>query len=416
MPFTDHLVVRLAIALGIGLLIGVERERRKGEGPSRAPAGIRTFSLASLFGGISLIVGGEVMLAVAAAAVATLSVVSYRVKNEEDPGITTAVALLTTLLLGALAVRQPSLAAAVAVVVVALLAARTRLHRFVRDVLTERELQDALLFAAAALVILPLTPDQPVGPFGVLNLRTLWKLAVIVMSISAAGYIAIRALGPRFGLPLAGLASGFVSSVATIGSMGSRAAEEPRLRRAAVAGAVLSTVSTIIQMSVLLLVTDRATFWAMRFSLLFAGGAAIIYGSLFTFKRASEEPPAAAEQTGRAFNLTTAIGFAAMVSAILVISAGVNRWLGSAGLAVATGIAGLADTHSAAISVASLASAQKITASAGVFPILVGLTTNTITKAVVAITTGGRAFALQIIPGLLLVIVAAWAGLRLGTW
>lgn len=354
------------------------------------------------------------MLAVAAAAVATLSIVAYKTKSEQDPGITTSVALLTTLLLGALAVTQPSLAGAVAVVVAVLLASRTRMHRFVRDVLTERELQDGLLFAAAALVILPLTPDHPIGPLGVLNLRTLWKLAVIVMSISAAGYIAIRALGPRFGLPLAGLASGFVSSAATIGSMGARAVEEPGLRRAAVAGAVLSTVSTIIQMAVLLFVIDRPTFWAMRFSLLFAGAAAITYGALFTIMPANEKSQSTAEQPGRAFNLMTAIVFAATVSAILLASAAVNRWLGSAGLAVATGIAGFADTHSAAISVASLAAAEKITAPEAVLPILIGLTTNTMTKAVVAVTTGGRGFAFQVIPGLLLVILAAWLGLSLG--
>lgn len=176
------------------------------------------------------------------------------------------------------------------------------------------------------------------------------------------------------------------------------------------AGAVLSTVSTILQMAVVLLVTDRATFWAMRFSLLFAGAAAIIYGALFTIKTASEKPQRADEQTGRAFNLTTAIVFAATVSAILLTSAGVNRWLGSAGLAVATGIAGLADTHSAAISVASLASAEKISVPNAVLAILVGLTTNTITKAVVAMTTGGRGFALQIIPGLLLVILTKRPG------
>jgi uncharacterized membrane protein (DUF4010 family) len=416
MPFTEHLAVRLAIALGIGLLIGAERERRKGSGPSRAPAGIRTFALVSLFGGISLTVGGELLLAVAAVAVAALSIVSYRMRRQRDPGLTTAIALLTTLLLGALAVRQPSLAAAAAVVVAVLLAARTRLHRFVRDVLTEQELQDALLFAAATLVVLPLTPDHPVGPFGVLNPRTLWKLAVIVMSISAAGYIALRALGPLFGLPLAGLASGFVSSAATIGSMGSRAAEEPALRRAAVAGAVLSTVSTVIQMAVVLLVTDRPTFEAMRFPLLFAGVTAIIYGALFTIKTAGKKPQAAAEQTGRAFNLTTALVFAATVSAILLASAAVNRWLGSAGLAVAAGLAGFADTHSAAISVASLRAAEKITVPDAVMPILVGLTTNTITKAVVSMITGGWKFAVQIIPGLLLVILAAWAGLRLASW
>ena len=77
MPFTEELPVRLAIALGIGLLIGAERERRKGTGPSRAPAGIRTFALVSLTGGVSLTVGGELLLAIAALAVAALSIVSY---------------------------------------------------------------------------------------------------------------------------------------------------------------------------------------------------------------------------------------------------------------------------------------------------------------------------------------------------
>lgn len=412
MSLTEYLAVRLAIALGIGLLIGAERERRKGTGPSRAPAGIRTFALASLVGGISLAVGGELLLAVAALGVAGLSITAYRARSRRDPGFTTGIALLISLLLGALAVRQPTLAAGFAVVVAGLLAARTRLHRFVQDVLTEQELQDALLLAAAALVILPLTPDRPIGPLAILNARTLWKLVVIVMSISGAGYIALRALGPRFGLPLAGLASGFVSSAATIGSMGSRARQEPKLLRSAVAGAVLSTVSTVIQMAAVLLVTDRSTFLAMRLSLLFAGIAAVIYGALFMIKTASQKPDAV-ELTGRAFNITTAVAFAATVSAILLASAAANRWLGSSGLAVAAGLAGFADTHSAAISVASLVAVEKITASDAVLPILIGLTTNTITKAVVAITTGGRRFAVEVIPGLLLVILAAWMGLVL---
>jgi uncharacterized membrane protein (DUF4010 family) len=411
--FTEHIAVRLAIALGIGLLIGVERERRKGSGPSRAPAGIRTFAIVSLAGGISVTLGAELLLAVAAICVAGLSIVAYQLRSREDPGFTTAVALITTLLLGALAVRQPALASGLAVLVAVLLAARTRLHQFVQDVLTEQELQDALLFAAAALVILPLTPDHPIGPFGVLNLRTLWKLVVIVMSISAAGYIALRVLGPRYGLPLVGLASGFVSSAASIGSMGTRAAKEPELRRAAVAGAVLSTVSTIVQMAIILFVTDRSTFMAMGLSLVLAGVAAAIYGLLFTIKTARDDKQEE-ENAGRAFNLVTAIIFAVTVSAILLASAAVNHWLGSSGLLVATGLAGFADTHSAAISVASLVATDKITAREAVMPILLGLTTNTVTKAVAAITTGGFKFAVRVIPGLLLVILAAWAGILVG--
>ncbi|HSO75517.1 MAG TPA: DUF4010 domain-containing protein, partial [Blastocatellia bacterium] len=190
---------------------------------------------------------------------------------------------------------------------------------------------------------------------------------------------------------------------------GARAAQEPELLRAAVAAAVLSTVSTVVQMAALLFATDRPTFSAMRLPLLLAGIVAVIYGVLFTF-RSDGKKSQAADQPGRAFNLMTALIFAATVSAILLASAAVNRWLGSAGLAVAAGLAGFADTHSAAISVASLAAAEKIQASDAELPILVALTTNTLTKAVVAVTTGGRKFAFRIIPGLVLVILAAWLG------
>ena len=206
----------------------------------------------ALAGGVSLSFGGETVLVAAVLVVGALAAVAYFRSRGADPGLTTEVALLTTFLLGALAVRQPALAAGLAVVVAILLAARTGLHRFVRRVLTEQELHDALLFAAAALVVLPLTPDRNVGPFGALNPRVLWKLAILVMGISASGYVALRMLGPRLGLPLSGLASGFVSSAATIGAMGQRAARQPELRRAAVAGAVLSTVATVVQMVIVL--------------------------------------------------------------------------------------------------------------------------------------------------------------------
>ena len=121
--------------------------------------------------------------------------------------------------------QQPALAAGLAVTVAVLLAARSRLHRFVRSVLTEDELQDALIFAGATLVVLPLVPDRPMGPYGALNPHSIWILVILVMAISAAGYIAVRMLGARFGLPIAGLASGFISSTATIGAMGARVAK-----------------------------------------------------------------------------------------------------------------------------------------------------------------------------------------------
>ena len=410
----EALAVRLAVSLGIGLLIGAERERRKGGGPDRAPAGIRTFALASLTGGVSLAFGGEAMLVVAGLIVGALAVIAYLRSRAADPGLTTEVALLTTFLLGALAVREPALAAGLAAAVAILLALRTRLHRFVRTVLTEQELHDALLFAAAALVVLPLTPDRGVGPYGVLNPRTLWKLVVLVMAIAASGYVLLRLVGPRLGLALSGLASGFVSSAATIGAMGQRAAKEPVLRRAAAAGAVLSTVATVAQMAAVLLATSRATFEALEWPLLLAGLAAAAYGLVFALRLARGPKEAEARAVrGRAFDLKASVLFALTVSVILLISAAVNQSFGERGLWVAAAVAGFADTHAAAISVASLVAARRLSAADAVVPILAAMTTNAVTKAVVAAAAGGRRFAFQTVPGLVLVIGAAWAGTRL---
>lgn len=398
---------RLASALAIGLLIGAERERRKGEGPLRSAAGIRTFALASLLGGVSVVLGGNLLLAITAGVIAAFCVAAYLRTHEQDPGLTSEAALVLTALLGGLAQTQTATASALAVVVTVLLAARSRLHDFVKKVMSEEELTDALIFAAATLVILPLMPDRYVGPFGAINPRTIWKIVILMMSISAGGYVAVRLLGPRFGLPIAGLASGFVSSTATIGAMGALALQEPALARPAVAGAVLSTVATILQMTAVLAATDRATLCQMRFPLIAAGLAALAYGALLTFLsvRLEAAPPT---QKGRAFSLKSAVFFAGMIAVMLCLSAALNARLGKAGVLVAAAVAGFADTHSAAVSVASLVAAGKFAARDAVIPILAALTTNTISKTAVAISTGRRRFAMQVIPGLVIVIAAAW--------
>lgn len=405
----DPVILNFAVALGIGLLIGAERERRKGEGPSRSPAGIRTFTVASLAGAISFIVGGEVLLAVATAGVILLTAVAYWRAHEDDPGLTTEIALILTVLLGGLSMQQAALAAGLAVTVTALLAVRSRLHRFVRSVLTEDEVQDALIFAGATLVVLPLVPDRPMGPYGALNPHSIWILVILVMAISAAGYIAVRTLGVRFGLPIAGLASGFVSSTATIGAMGARVSKTRDVLAAAVAGAVLSTIATIVQMALVLAATSLTTLRTLSVPLICAGLAAIVYGTVFTV-RALQQQTEGEAQRGRAFSLSTALIFALTLSSILVASAALREWFGETGIIVAAALAGFVDTHSAAISVASLVASGKMSATDAVFPILAGLSTNTISKIFLASISGGSAFALRVTPGLIVVALAAWAG------
>ena len=409
MPNSLSLLVNFVTVLGIGLLIGAERERRKGAGPSRASAGIRTFTAASLAGAVSVMVGGAVMLAVTVAGVAALAAVAYFRSREDDPGLTTEIALILTALLGGLAMQQPAIAAGVAVGLAALLAARTPLHHFVSSVLSETEVRDALIFAGATLVVLPLLPNQAMGPYGALNPRSIWIVVILVMAISAAGHILVRALGARFGLPAAGLASGFISSTATIGAMGARVRKSPDVIRAAVAGAALSTVATVVQMGLVLAATSTATLRTLSMPLIFASIVAIAYGAAFTV-RALREQDVPDPQQGKAFSLPAALAFALTLSAILVASAALREQFGETGAIVAAAAAGFVDTHSAAIAIASLVASGKMSAVDAVFPVLAGLSTNTISKIIFAWSSGGRSFALRLTPGLILVAGAAWAG------
>ena len=225
--------IRLAVAIGIGLLIGSERERRKGSGAKRGAAGVRTFALAAFAGALSSYLQSEILLVTVAAGSLLLSALAYKRTAVTDPGLTTEFAVLVTVLLGALTMRDPLLAASLGVITTILLASRNFLHSTLKNLLSEQEAHDALVFLATALVILPLAPDHEIGPFGAFNPRKILGLVVLVMAMSSASYIALRAFGSRLGLALAGFVSGFISATATIGAMGQRAKRDPALESAA---------------------------------------------------------------------------------------------------------------------------------------------------------------------------------------
>lgn len=403
------MLLGFAVALGVGLLIGIDRERKKGEGPNRGAAGLRTFALASLAGATGAAAGGDLLLASVVLGMVAFAGLSYWRARETDPGLTTETALVATALVGGFAIREPAFAAGIGVVIALLLNARDELHRFVRSMLSNEEIRDLLIFAGATLVVLPLLPDHPIGPYGALNLHTIWLVVILVMGVSALGYIAVRIVGPRFGLPLAGLASGFISSSATVGAMGARAAREQEMMMPAAAGAVLSSVATVVQLGILVAAIDLAAFKAFLVPLLFSGGAAILYGGTFTLWALRQERGKVEQIQGSAFSLRTALIFAAILAGVLVLAAALQNWFGEAGVIFAAGAAGFADTHAPAISVASLVADGKLAPQAAVIPILAAFSTNTITKMVFAFTTGGSRFALYVVPGQILMLVAAWA-------
>ena len=405
----ERLIIRLAAALAVGLLIGVERERNKGQGPRRAAAGVRTFTLISLAGAISLELGGPPAFLVVAAVIGLFAAISYVRTFRHDAGLTTEVAMVVTVLLGGLALNEPQIAGALAVVVTIILAARTKVHDWINNVLTDEEIRDGLVLLAAALVILPLLPEKPVDPWGVVDLRKLWTLAVLVMAINGLGYIAVRTLGAKVGLALAGLFSGFVSSTATIGAMGSRAKARVELRGSAVAGAAASSVATVVQLAIVVGLVSMPTLQMLLPSLLLAGLTAVGYAGLFTL-RSVRETTQADIAPGRPFSPKTALLFVLVVGAALAISTALTQWLGDSGLLIATGVAGLGDSHAAAISAASLAAGGQTEVPMAAVAVLIGFSTNAISKTVVAFSLGDRRFAFQLLPGIVLMVLAAWAG------
>lgn len=409
MTFDTEELLGLAAALAVGMLVGIERERSKGKGPEREIAGLRTFTLVALIGAVSFLLGAVTLFAVFGVMLGLLVAIGYRRTRENDPGLTTEIALMATYLLAGLAMSQRQLAAALGVLMTIVLAARTRLHDWVHNVLTDNEVRDGLMLAAAALIVLPLTPPEPVDPWGIVSLRQLWLLVVLVMAINAVGYIALRALGARIGLPLAGLFGGFVSSTATIGAMGSRTRKHPELHAGAVAGAAASSVATVLQLAVVVGLVSVPVLIEIIPSLILAGLAAIGYAGAFAWRsvRQFEHRDAPA---GRPFDPKTALVFMLVVGAAIVLSTAATHWLGERGLLMASGLAGFGDAHAAAISAAALAQGERTSIQFSAVAILVAFSTNAVSKSVVAFSMGNRQYAFELLPGLLLMVIGAWAG------
>lgn len=394
----------ILVALGAGLLIGVEREKtQKAEG--RATAGVRTFTITALLGVFAALSESPVLLGVIAAGVVVLTAFSYHESQGADPGLTTEMALLATFVIGVLAATHPIIAAAAGVLVVVLLVMRAPLHGFAHQELSEQELRDGILLAAAAILVLPLLPDRPVDPWGVVNPRLVWQLTVVIMLIDAAGYVAQRLVGPKAGLPISGLLGGFVSSTAVTATLGKRAKDDPKILPSASAGAALSNIPMIIQLSLVLAISDTVLLARLRWPLIACALVAALYGGLLVLRSRDHAAPNA--PSGRAFRLRTALLFAGAFTAIALLVAWLQRSFGAGWALAGVVIGGFADAHSTSASVGSLASQGLLTRDLAAIGIGLVLTTNTVSKLAFA-RFGGMGYFWRLAPGLLLIVAAYW--------
>lgn len=403
----EDLLPSLFTALGLGLLIGTVRERQQAD----ALAGVRTHALTALLGAIAFQFGAPVFLIMLGLMVG-LVLIGYWRSSEQDRGLTGEVALLLTALLGALALVQATLAAALGVIAAALLYAKASLHRFTRELLSEREVHDGLVLLAAALIILPLIPNHAVGPFASFNPSTLWRLVVLVMAIGALGHISLRVVGNRWGLAIAGFFAGYVSSTAAVAGFGQRVREKPEMLRPAVGAAMFSNLASLSLFVPVLLAVAPELLPVLAPELL-AAGAVLLVGGLLGLRGGESARMAPPTSESRMFRISHVLTFAIAITGVLFVSAALNAWLGPRGALIAPLFAALAEIHAAIASVGQLFHQRVLDAEQARWSLLGVLAMSVLAKSIIAGVSGGRAYGMRVATGLIAMVVAPLAVLLL---
>lgn len=402
------MLATLATALGCGLLVGLDRERRKLRGPRRSLAGLRTFALTCVSGAAAMLTAVPELVAVGALLVVGLALVSYLRNRTDDPGVTTEVALFLTYLIGVLCVVSQPLAAGLAVVLTALLIEREALHRFATEWLTPGEMRDGVILLTVVLIGLPLLPNRPLwGP--VLNPQVIGQLLALLLALQSLAHLSRRLLAARQALALSSLASGFVSSTATVATLG-LAVREGRAQPAPMAGAaLLSCVATLLQLP-LMAAAMQVAWWSVLLGPAIAGAAvAMLWGGWLV--RGAQPAPAGAVSAagdGRMFSLRAAAFIAALLTGIQAAVYGLGLWLGPKGLLAGTVLASLAELHSAVAAV--MAATTPGDAQHPEITIALALVVHAASKCVNAGLTGGWRYALALAPGMVVHtgVVVGW--------
>jgi uncharacterized membrane protein (DUF4010 family) len=385
--------LRLLVALAIGLLIGLEREWRLRDDAKNEHAGLRTFGLIGLLGGLANVLNwsaGGWLLPAALLALAVLLIADLKLGTGALPGrdITTVVAALVTALLGALATSgEAQLAVAAAVVVTVLLNLKARLHRWV-DALSEAEIAGVLRLLVVSLVVLPVLPDKGYGPYDALNPRTVWLFVVLISLLSFVGYLAIKILGPRRGHLATGLFGGLVSSTATTAALARLGRREVGALYSLASGIALANAVMAVRMIAVVAAIDPELAKAAAWPLGWAAAMALVM-TLLLWQRGRRGSATETPEIQNPFEIGPALRFAAILAVTLVLAKFLEDRYGQSGLQVLAAVAGLVDVDAITLTVA------RDTVTGGSIPpalaaLLIAAFANSIFKAGLLVTTGGR--------------------------
>lgn len=364
----DPLIIyeRLGLALLIGTLLGVERGRRLRDGEraahaelSQNVAGVRTFALIGLMGGVWGLLSqtlGEVFLGLGFVALAGLVLLSHVLEARKDGniGITTELAQFLTFGFGVLSARgEMDIAAAGGVATLAFLSFKQPIHQWV-DALQEIEVRATVKLLIITVIMLPLLPNHGYGPGATINPYKIWLLVVLISAISFVGYFAIRITGPKIGTSLTALFGGITSSTAVTLSFARMGKENPDMQRLLASGIALASGVMFLRILLIIWVVNPNFDLFMVPTLGGMALASFLGALLLWFDRQGGSGPAVMN-IKNPFELATAIKLSIFLTAILALSYLVRDWLGNTGLYALSALSGLADVDAISLSMARLA-------------------------------------------------------------
>lgn len=392
-----QLFQRLGVALAIGFLVGVERGwRTRHAEDERRVAGVRTYSLIGLLGGVASVLAqslGAAAFAVIAAgfALTWLAFKLWETFIDGDISATGAVAGLLVFSLGALAASgQTTLAAGAAVVVVAILGFKEAMHTWVKG-LTFEELRSALLILAATLVVLPILPEGALDPYGAFDPRQLWLLTIVIATATFGAYVALRTLGPQTGLYIGAALAALVSSTIATLDLARRTKDGRADAVHAAAAAVLANVVMFLRVGVL-----TAVFAPSALSVAAPALAGACVASMFAavgLRWSARNAPAAPGvlELGSPLDVRAVVRFALILAVIMALSRVALYYSPSSGLLAFSAVAGLADVDAAVLALGGLLEEGVSPAIAGA-AILIAVAADTALKVGIAQFIGGTAF------------------------
>jgi uncharacterized membrane protein (DUF4010 family) len=409
---------RLAVAGLAGLAVGIEREwSGHATGPAARFAGVRTFLLLGLLGGLAgwlidgdLMAPGVLLLGSGAALTVAAYVMAARRGGDDAGDGTTEVAALVVLGLGAISsLGFPLVTSAVASVMVLALAEKTRIHSAI-DRLGERELKAAFQFAVLAVVILPLLPAGPYGPYDSIRPRAIWTVVLLFSGLNFAGYLISRWLGTSRGYGLTGLLGGLVSSTAVTFQFSRKSRDTPALGRPLALGVVGACTVLVPRVEILATALEPRVALALIPYLVpvLLTGAAIL---LMLYLRRGKKPDRDGAEPARSpLGLGSAIRLALVLQTVLLLVSLVRQTWGAKGVLASAALLGFADLDALTYSMTRLGGADA--AALGAKAIAIGILSNTVLKLAFVLFMGRGEF--RKIAGLGLVALGAASGV--GLW